>query len=99
MTSPPLQEEWNSIKQSITGLHQSYQTVLAHNVLQDLHCKRLQEALAAKEKSRSQKKNAQQLLGTSSGRILTGDAMISALLADEEPRTGVKRLQGSQVCI
>jgi regulator of replication initiation timing len=75
-----------AIKQSITGLHQSYQTVLAHNVLQDLHCKKLREALAAKEKSKGRKKNAQQLLGTNSGRILTGDAMISALLADEEAR-------------
>ena len=52
MTAPPSQEEWTTIKKSITGLHQSYQTVLAHNVLQDLHCKKLQEALAAKEKSK-----------------------------------------------
>ena len=86
MTSPPSHEEWIAIKQSITGLHQSYQTVLAHNVLQDLHCKKLRQALAAKEKSKSQKRNAQQLLGTNSGWILTGDAMISALLADEEAR-------------
>jgi hypothetical protein len=86
MTTPPSQEEWTAIKQSITSLHQSYQTVLAHNVLQDLHCKKLREALAAKEKSKSQKKNAQQLLGTNSGCVLTGNAMISALLADEEVR-------------
>ena len=77
MTSPPSQEEWNAIKESITGLHQSYQTVLAHNVLQDLHCKKLQQALAAKEKSKGKKKNAQQLLGTNSGQILTGDVMIT----------------------
>jgi len=86
MTSPPSQEEWDSIKQSITGLHQSYQKVLAQNVLQDLHCSRLWQALAAKEKSKGRKKNAQQLLGTDSGQILTGDAMISAMLADEEVR-------------
>jgi len=52
----------------------------------------LQQALKAKEKSKGQKKNAQQLLGTNSGQILTGDAMISALLADEEVRRVVKRL-------
>ena len=86
MTAPPSQEEWTAIKKSITGLHQSYQTVLAHNVLQDLHCKKLREALAAKEKSQGRKKNSQQLLRTNAGRILTGDAMISALLADEEAR-------------
>ena len=123
MTSPPSHEEWIAIKQSITGLHQSYvclfcarqrcellhqgwwwqvvvfglwqtvsktaksyQTVLAHNVLQDLHCKKLLQALAAKEKSEGQKRNVQQLLGINSGQILTGDAMISALLADEEAR-------------
>jgi len=71
MTTPPSQEEWTAIKQLITGLHQSYQTVLAHNVLQDLHCKKLCQALAAKEKSKGRKKNAQQLLGTNSGQVLT----------------------------
>ena len=59
MTTPPSQEHWDAIKKSITGLHQSYQTVLAHNVLQDLHCKRLRVALAAKEKSKGRKRNAQ----------------------------------------
>ena len=42
--------------------------------------------MAAKEKSKGQKKNAQQLLGTNSGWILIGDVMIFALLADEEAR-------------
>ena len=93
MTSPPSQEEWNAIKESITGLHQSYQTVLAHNVLWDLHCKKLQQALAAKEKSKGKKKNAQQLLGTNSGQILTGDAMISALLADQEVRAAKESIK------
>ena len=86
MTSPPSQEEWNAIKKSITGLHQSYQKALAQNVLQDLYCRKLREALASKEKPNGRKKNAQHLLGTDSGRILTGDAMISALLADKEVR-------------
>jgi len=83
MTDPPLMEEGLTIKQSITNLHQHYQAVLAQNVL---HCKKLKQALAAKEKARSQKRNAQHLLGTNSGCIVTGDVMIQALLADEEAR-------------
>jgi hypothetical protein len=86
MINPPSQDEWTTIKQSITNLHQWYQTVLANNVLQDLYCKELHQALEANEKAKGQKKNAQQLLGTNSGQILTGNAMISALLTDEEAR-------------
>jgi Ni/Co efflux regulator RcnB len=86
MANPPPSEEWPAVKKVISALQDDYHTNLAHNALQEIYCRKLRVALAAKEKSKGQKRKAQQLLGSKLGRILTGDAMIEALRQDEEAR-------------
>jgi hypothetical protein len=64
----------------------SYEETLAHCAMQDIYCQKLHTTLHNREASKSNKSNAQRLLGVPAGRILTSDVMIAALEADDQIR-------------
>jgi hypothetical protein len=87
LKDPPNSQEWSLIRQTFLQSHDRLQQSLAREVLQDLHCMKLRVALAnAQKRSKKKRTNAHWVLGTSEGRILTGEVMLSALEADQQMR-------------
>ena len=86
MQLPPSQNEWDTIKGQLSIFITQFERTLARCVMQELHCKRLKASLAARERRKCKGRNAQRLLGTDAGRLLTGRAMVEALAEDERLR-------------
>ncbi|KAG8843465.1 hypothetical protein FRB91_003337 [Serendipita sp. 411] len=86
MDTPPTKEEWKQIKDGISTLYNRHQRTLARCVMQELHCKRLRTTLATREMHKYHGTNAQRVLGTKEGRIMTGEAMLRAVAEDDRTR-------------
>ncbi|KAG8797895.1 hypothetical protein FRC18_008839 [Serendipita sp. 400] len=86
MKTSPSQSEWIEVQNGVKKLHNRYQRTLARCVMQNLHCKRLRTTLATREKRKYHGTNAQRVLGTREGRIMTGPVMLNAVEEDDRLR-------------